>query len=127
MLEGMETIAPATEAREWWEKRRLFFNMFAAGCALVGFILLVIVTSLPGMLKPGEDAVEPMGLLCGAMMFPVVVNAAYTAGPPAERHMAKRFPGCDWASILLRLGLGLTAFVFLLPGLMNLVVYLVKH
>src|SRR4051794_38861113 len=89
----------------WWGKRRVFYNLFALGFAAVGFLLFFGVMTLPGMLPKGEDSVEPMGLLCGALLIPALLNGVYSAGLLMERFMAKRYPGRPWRSIVFRAGL----------------------
>jgi hypothetical protein len=90
-------------------------------------MMFLFVMALPGMLKPGEDAEEPMGLLCGAFMFPVVINLGYSLGYVAERRLNKRLPGRDWATPLYRAGLVFTGCVLFLPGVLSLIIYWVRR
>lgn len=60
----------------WWEKRRIPVNLLIGGVGFVSLVLFFLFMSAPGMLRPGEDAVEPMALL----LAPFAFNFFYTAG-----------------------------------------------
>ena len=63
----------------WWELRRLLYNVV---------LLVVGVAAIAGMEGPmtrrviplGEDAVEPMILVLGVVVYGVMVNLCYTLG-----------------------------------------------
>lgn len=62
----------------WWELRRLLYNLT---------LLVVGVGAIAGMeglmakaLPPGEDAVEPLGLILGVLAYGFLANVCYTLG-----------------------------------------------
>jgi len=66
----------AWEVIKWWELRRIPYNViigvFAIGCYLAFCILM----DASGVVKPGEDAVEPLVVV----LMPFVFNIFYTGG-----------------------------------------------
>lgn len=111
----------------FWARRRWAYNFHAVGCAIVGSILFFGAMMLPGNLKNGEDAVEPMGLFCGLFLFPFVINAGYSLGEPVERWLSRRLGRTDLAPTLYRAGQIFTAAVFLFPASVAAIAYLVKR
>lgn len=106
-------VAPS-EAVLWWENRRIPFNIFIGGygaCCL-GIFLVSISTS--GHLQPGQDAVEPLGL----MAAPFAVNILYTLGWLVEAPFRVFSPNSRaWLGpVLLKLGLAFGAFLISLPA-----------
>src|SRR5436309_105001 len=66
----------------WWELRRIPFNvlLFVVGILSLGSILLIgsyFVT-------PGEDVIEPLAMIFGAIVYGVFANLAYTLGWATE-------------------------------------------
>jgi hypothetical protein len=56
----------------WWELRRLLYN---AVLLAVGLAAIVGVEWLMGRVIPlGEDAIEPMALLLGVIVYGIMVN-----------------------------------------------------
>jgi hypothetical protein len=43
------------------------------------FVFLTAIIS-SGKLAPGEDAIEPLGLIVGVVLFPLAINLCYTLG-----------------------------------------------
>ena len=64
----------------WWEARRLFYNMVIGSVGLCSFLVFLFCITQANVLKPGEDAEEPLALLFAW----VPVNICYTAGWVAE-------------------------------------------
>ncbi|WP_125206174.1 hypothetical protein [Capsulimonas corticalis] len=60
----------------WWEARRFAFNLIVGGVGFISLVLFMVLMSTPGILKPGEDAVEPMAIF----IAPILMNIAYTLG-----------------------------------------------
>src|SRR2546430_979149 len=60
----------------WWEVRRLPFNLIIGTYAVACLILFEAAIHATGVLKPGEDAEEPIALLAA----PILVNVLYTLG-----------------------------------------------
>jgi hypothetical protein len=62
----------------WWEFRRLHYN---------ALLLVVGVTAIVGMewlmnkvIPMGEDAIEPMALILGVVVYGIMANLCYTLG-----------------------------------------------
>lgn len=76
--EGMGGPLTTGQVIRWWELRRLLYNV----------VLLVIgVAAIAGMewlmtmvIPMGEDAVEPMALVLGAVVYGIMANLCYTLG-----------------------------------------------
>ncbi|MHB1458454.1 MAG: hypothetical protein ACYC0V_16220 [Armatimonadota bacterium] len=73
----------------WWEIRRIPFNVIVGLGAITSFVLFLIFIGESGVLSPGEDAEEPMGLLFAAVMGPIILNICYTAGWIVELFLRK--------------------------------------
>lgn len=112
---------------EWWAKRRLLYNLWAFVLAIVGFGLFLAVTALPGVLGPGDDAIEPIGLVCGAVVMPLAWNLCFSLGVPAERWLSARWPGRAWAPVLFGAGVALTGAFFAVPFVVVGISWLVRR
>jgi hypothetical protein len=85
-----ERLLTRGEVVRWWELRRLVYNT----------VLLVIgVGTIAGyewlmtkMIPLGEDAIEPMGLAVGAVVYGIMANLCYTLGRVAELRSRKTDP-----------------------------------
>ena len=98
----------------WWEQRRLPYNLivgFVGVCSLVFFGLAIWQS---GVLKLGEDAVEPLALFAA----PIFVNIAYTAGWITEIAVRRLWPGktTPIGPALLRIGLVFSIGLELIPS-----------
>ena len=62
----------------WWELRRLLYN---AVLLVVGLAAIAGMEWLMGRAVPvGEDAVEPMALVLGVLVYGLMANLCYTLG-----------------------------------------------
>jgi len=70
------------EIIRWWEIRRIAYNgiLFVIGIASILGMELLMSRVIP----VGEDAVEPMGLALGVIMYAIVANLCYTLGWAVE-------------------------------------------
>lgn len=97
----------------WWEKRRLFYNGMVIVIALVSFTAYAYFLVYSGHLRPGEDLIEPIAILAGVTVAPVVWNLAYFLGPIADIFIHS-VSGKTRGPVLLGLGLlfsvGLVSF-----------------
>jgi len=95
----------------WWELRRLLYNavLFAIGIASI-----FAMEWLMGQVIPlGEDAIEPLGLAVGVVVYGIMANLCYTSGWIVELGMRRTdalqarivamalFLGGFWLSCLL--------------------------
>ena len=97
----------------WWERRRLAYNAVVLGIGFVSYVIFLCVMSLPGMLKPGEDAVEPLAV----MAAPILFNIAYCAGPVTENIVGlfTRYRNRPLGPSLMMLGVSFSLILVGLP------------
>lgn len=76
----------------WWEKRRIPVNLLVLAVGIISFIVFVLALSTSGHLEPGEDIVEPIGLLFALFVVPVTFNICYTFGWGTELVLRHVFP-----------------------------------
>lgn len=98
----------------WWESRRISYN-FIVG--IVGFIsLLIFFISIvsTGILKPGEDAVEPLAIF----FAPIAINICYSAGWIIENILRVIWPSKRYlfGPLLLKLGLAFSLLIVTFPA-----------
>ncbi len=70
----------ALDVALWWESRRLAYNLIVGVGAVVCLPAFFLAINAAGVLKPGEDAVEPMAL----WLAPFTINLCYCAGGISE-------------------------------------------
>ncbi len=97
----------------WWERRRFSYNAFVFVTGACSLALFFFFITHSGVLKDGDDAVEPMALFAA----PILINIAYTGGWIVELilrvvapHTARRA-----GPQLLKAGFIFSAFVIALP------------
>jgi hypothetical protein len=74
----MTNIRRPYDAIIWWEIRRIPYN---AILLVVGACSFAIIEGIGSQLvRPGDDVVEPLGLLFGGITFAVGANVCYTLG-----------------------------------------------
>ncbi len=100
----------------WWEVRRIPYNILVGLYGVICLLIFFWAIMTSGHLQPGEDAVEPMALF----VAPVGVNLCYTLGwlveAPARKLSPSLSPG--FGPRLLKLGLGLSAFLISVPAVL---------
>jgi len=97
----------------WWEKRRLPYNIIVCATGTVSYTLFLVFITRSGVLRPGEDAVEPLAMI----IAPLVWNVCYTGGWMAElvlRPLFRRSP--KLGPTVLIAGLVLSHVVIFLPS-----------
>lgn len=100
----------------WWEQRRLPYNIIIGVLGTVSLLLFYFFILSCDVLRPGEDAVEPLALL----ITPFLVNIAYTAGWIVEILCKPLIPKHNEKMIgpaLLVLGFSFSIIVVSLPSL----------
>lgn len=107
----------------WWEVRRISYNLFLAAIGIPGLLFFFVAIAVSGVVKPGEDAIEPMAL----MAAPFAANIAYTAGWIVEGAalMAQR-PERLNGPRLMKAGLLFSVAVVVFPGLLWTLIDLVR-
>jgi len=98
----------------WWELRRIPYNIIVGSVGVCSLLLFFLFISQSNVLEPGEDAVEPIAII----FAPFLINIAYTAGWVVElnsrRILGRRIERLG--PLLLKLGLGFSLLVALLPS-----------
>jgi len=103
----------AIEVIVWWESRRLFYNIFTLGIGFISFLVMVFFMATSNLLRCQDVGAEPILMLAA----PIFINICYTLGWIVEcaarpiKPLKRRFKG----PLLLRIGLGFSLFVVLLP------------
>lgn len=111
----------------WWELRRIPYNLIVGGAGTISLLLFYFFIVHSHVLRPGEDAVEPMALI----IAPFVINILYTGGWVVElviylflRRATRIGP------ILLAVGTAFSLCVIAVPGVvwgLFWLVHLIRH
>lgn len=103
----------------WWELRRIPYNILVGFCAIVSLVVFFLAIAGSGALAPGEDAVEPLGLLAALILAPIAINICYTLGWIVELILRGISPTLSphFGPILLAAGLAFSCLVVALPAL----------
>jgi hypothetical protein len=98
----------------WWEKRRLFYNLFIGSIGICSFVFFMVSVWQADILLPGEDAVEPLAVI----FAPIPINICYTFGWIVEAWSIRKGKGSSliYGPRLLKMGLAFSLFVVLLPS-----------
>ncbi len=62
----------------WWEIRRIPFNVIILVAGICSFLVIQLIGAR--LVKPGEDVVEPLAVMVGAVVYAVAANLCYTLG-----------------------------------------------
>jgi hypothetical protein len=64
------------DAIVWWEIRRIPYNLILL---VAGILTIAIILFIGGhFVKPGEDVIEPLGMLFGGICYGIAANLLYT-------------------------------------------------
>ena len=98
----------------WWERRRIPYNFIIGSIGLFCLVIFITCIDAAGVLKPGEDAVEPLAL----MFAPLLVNLCYTSGWLVDAPLRLIRPSFSpqFTPKLFRLGLIFSLFVVSFPA-----------
>ena len=122
----MTTSPPGPRSRgaivAWWEKRRIPYNLLVGGVGVISLVLFYWVMGQPGMLAPGEDAVEPFAVC----LAPIAVNICYTAGATVELLFGGTRRVEPLGPRLMRMGLWFSLVAVWIPTLTS-VARLLRH
>lgn len=105
----------------WWEIRRIPYNILVGSVGAISFLLFMVIAGQPGMVPPGEDAVEPLALL----FAPVAVNICYSFGGLTELILRGVFGSRPRIGpAILKGGLILSVVVVLVPTVFTFAAWL---
>jgi hypothetical protein len=111
-LDGQRASTNWWDVILWWEIRRIPFNIIVGAYGLFCFTIYAWAITTSGVLEPGEDVVEPLGL----MAAPFGINLLCTLGWAVELPARTLFPDLPVGPLLLRAGLALGLFLITLPA-----------
>ncbi len=100
----------------WWEVRRIVYNLIVGSVGIVSLLLFFYFITHSTTLGPGEDAIEPMGVVA----VPVLLNIGYSGGVFLEILLSWRNPEQtrEVGPNLLRAGFYFSLGVVLLPSVL---------
>lgn len=121
-----ETAMTTTQVIIWWEIRRILFNLALLVIGVSSIAAMEVI--MDRVIPKGEDAVEPLALLFGVVMYGLMANVCYTLGWIVELRMRKG----DFASArqrgrrFFKLGLAGSCLLTTLPLWMAFLYWLVS-
>ena len=103
----------------WWETRRLPYNLLVGVCGVTSLIVFFLAIAASGALQPGEDAVEPLGLLAAFILAPIAANVCYTLGWLVELIVRRLRPKLTpaFGPALFAIGLTFSCFIVSIPAI----------
>ena len=98
----------------WWELRRIPYNIIVGFFGVICLIVFFVCIESSGVLRPGEDAEEPIAII----LAPFAVNFCYTAGwlVDVSLRWRRRSVTPQFSPFLFTVGLGFSIFVISLPA-----------
>jgi hypothetical protein len=99
------------QIRQWWEARRLAFNLWVGLVGVCSWLSVAIAGS--ASVKPGVDFEEPFAMILGPPLYAIIANVCFTAGPLTDILLYKQRP----RPRLLQLGFWFSIFLTFLPGI----------
>jgi hypothetical protein len=99
------------EIVQWWESRRLAFNLWVGLVGILTWFTVWIAGS--AAVKPGVDFEEPLAMFLGPPVYAIMANICYTGGSIIDRVFYKKTP----RPRLLQFGFWFSIFLTALPGL----------
>src|SRR5580698_269253 len=99
------------EIFQWWESRRLAFNVRVGLAGIITWFTVLIAGS--AAVKSGVDFEEPFAMILGPPLYAIIANICYTAGSIIDGIFYKRAP----RPRLLQFGFWFSIFLTSLPGL----------
>ncbi len=110
--------ASRSEILRWWERRRLFFNLYVGLVGIVTWFLVLFAGS--AAVKPGVDFEEPLAMIFGPFVYGFMANLCYSCGPIIDLIFYRGRPRV----ILFKLGLYFSLTLTALPGLWAVIAWL---
>lgn len=107
------------DAVAWWEGRRLAYNLAVGAVAIISFVIYYVSIVSTGVLKPGEDVIEPVALMAAPILAPIAINICYTAGRAVDAPLRFLIPSLSsrFTSWLFAIGLAFSLVVVSLPAI----------
>jgi hypothetical protein len=66
------------DAIVWWELRRIPYNMLMLVVGVLSLLSILFMGKY--FVRPGEDVIELVGMISGAVVYGLLANIAYTLG-----------------------------------------------
>jgi hypothetical protein len=106
------------DAIVWWELRRIPFNAILLVTGVCSFALILGIGSL--LQTPGDDWIEPLGIVIGGILYVVGANLCYTLGWATELLWSRGDTTKTEAarSIVYRRGVILSVVITAAPGVL---------
>ena len=103
----------------WWEIRRIPYNIMLAFVGVTSMVLTFVFIVSSGILRRGEDAIEPIGWVGLPLLGGIFFNGCYTMGWLVEIALRRVLPlqAEQAGPRLLKLGVGLSIVIVSLPAL----------
>ena len=111
--------ATRREVFRWWEARRGNYNLLLLCVGVVTWILVLVAGS--HAVKPGVDFEEPLAMIVGPLIYALLANICFTAGPLFDVLFYVERPRLPLFKAGLYFSLALTA----LPGIWAVVAWLI--
>jgi hypothetical protein len=99
----------------WWELRRILYNAITLVCGLVSLTLIFYFAEVE--LEPGEDLIEPLGLI----FFGLLCNLCYSLGWITELFTPK---STTYGPKMFKIGLCFTLFWVFLPAVIHIIFWI---
>jgi hypothetical protein len=77
-MPGLQIVKRPWDAIVWWELRRIPYNLLLAALGLASGLIIQLIGNR--FVDPGEDVIEPLMMVFGAVSFGILANVFYTLG-----------------------------------------------
>jgi hypothetical protein len=102
----------------WWQQRRFRYNRDLLLVGLVTLVLVLVAGS--AAVKTGQDFEEPIMMIFGPVLYAILANIAYTAGPIYDTTFYRGSPRKQ----LFRTGYIFSLILTALPGVWAVVAWI---
>jgi hypothetical protein len=117
LFQGTEG-ATRPEIFRWWERRRLYYNLYVGIAGVITWWLVLIAGS--AAVKSGVDFEEPIAMIVGPFVYGILANLCYSLGPTCDLVLYRGRPRVP----LFKAGLIFSLMLTSLPGLWAVVAWL---
>jgi hypothetical protein len=118
LFQGAEDATRA-EIFRWWERRRLYYNLYVGLVGIITWFLVLIAGS--AAVKPGVDFEEPIAMIFGPIIYGVMANFCYSLGSIVDLLSYLKRP----RTFLFKAGLFFSLALTALPGLWAVAAWLI--